>query len=224
MPLMLGQLLLIALIGYLWGSLSFGFWMGRLLRGKNFDIRDYGSHRIGATNVLRTLGTVPGIIVFILDLSKGVLPTLLAIYVPFFNVGGWGPTVAALAALLGHRFPIFIGFEGGRGVSTGAGAVLLFSPLTFLIGTIISVSTVAVTRLVSLGSIVGCLTTIVCGILFFILGQNYLAFFGKKVSLPELVFLIVAPLLVILFHSDNIVRLFSGKERKIGQKEDIATS
>ena len=223
MLLMLGQLLLIALIGYLWGSLPFGFWMGRLLRGEKFDIRDYGSHRTGATNVLRTLGTVPGIIVFVLDLSKGVLPTLLAISVLFFNVAGWGPTVAALAALLGHRFPIFIGFEGGRGVSTGAGATILISPLTFLISAVISISTVAVTRYVSLGSLMGCLTIFVCGILFFILGQSYPTFIGR-ISFPELVFLVVGSLLVILFHSDNILRLLSGKERKIGQKEDVVSS
>jgi acyl phosphate:glycerol-3-phosphate acyltransferase len=223
MPLMLGQLLLITLIGYLWGSLPFGFWMGRLLRGEKFDIRDYGSHRTGATNVLRTLGTVPGIIVFVLDLSKGVLPTLLAISVPFFNVAGWGPTAAALAALLGHRFPIFIGFEGGRGVSTGAGATLIISPLTFLISAVISISTVAITRYVSLGSLMGCLTIFVCGILFFILGQSYPTFIGR-VSFPELVFLVVGSLLVILFHWDNILRLLSGKERKIGQKEDVVSS
>jgi glycerol-3-phosphate acyltransferase PlsY len=223
MAVIVGQLILIALIGYLWGSLPFGYWMGKLLRGKDFDIRQYGSHKIGTTNVLRTLGKVPALIVFILDLSKGLVPVILALFIPVFNGAGWGPTVAGLAALLGHRFPIFIGFQGGRSVSTGAGAMLLFSPLTFLISAIALFSTIGISRYVSLGSIVGCLTVVVCGILFFIVGQVDPAFFGK-VSLAQMVFLVVAPILVILFHSDNIGRLLAGKERKVGQKETTAST
>src|SRR5437764_13926587 len=78
MPIILGQLLLVAIIGYLWGSIPAGYWMGQLLRGKDFDIRNYGSHKTGATNVLRTLGRWPAAVVFIFDLSKGLVPTLLA--------------------------------------------------------------------------------------------------------------------------------------------------
>ncbi len=203
--------IIIALIGYLWGSVPAGYWMGKLLRGKDFDIRNYGSHKIGATNVLRTLGRVPAVIVFLFDISKGVGPTLLA-KLPIFNLAGWGLTIAALAALIGHCYPVFIGFKGGRGVATGAGAILVLSPLTFLIALITTLSTIAISRYVSLGSIVGGLTSIICGIVFFFAGQ--LAY----VHLPELVYLIIGPALVILFHYDNIVRLLSGKERKIGQK------
>ncbi len=119
--------IIIALIGYLWGSVPAGYWMGKLLRGKDFDIRDYGSHKIGATNVLRTLGRFPAIIVFLFDISKGVGPTLLA-KLPVFYLSGWGLTIAALAALIGHCYPVFIGFKGGRGVATGAGAILVISP------------------------------------------------------------------------------------------------
>src|SRR6266516_4816050 len=148
MPILV-QLVLVAIIAYLWGSIAPGYWMGKLLRGKDFDIRDYGSHKIGATNVLRTLGRGPAAVVFLFDLSKGVAPTLLALLVPFLNVNGWGPAIAGVAALLGHCFPIFIGFKGGRGVLTSAGA------------------------------------------------------------------------LVIIFHYDNIGRLLSGTERKIGQKVQV---
>src|ERR1700724_2404522 len=123
MAIILIQLLLIAIIGYLWGSIPAGYWMGKLLRGKEFDIRDYGSHKIGATNVLRTLGRVPAVIVFIFDLSKGILPTLLSTLVPFLYGAGCGPPLAAFLALVGHCFPVFIGFKGARGVSTGAGAL-----------------------------------------------------------------------------------------------------
>src|SRR5437764_6391719 len=121
MPGIIGSLVLIALIGYLWGSIPAGYWMGKLLRGKDFDIRDYGSRKIGATNVLRTLGRGPAVIVLLFDLSKGWGPTLLALLVPFLNIMGWGPAIAGLATLLGHCFPVFIGFKGGRGVLTGGG-------------------------------------------------------------------------------------------------------
>src|SRR4030088_2098851 len=107
-------------ISEIWGSVPAGYWMGKLLRGKDFDIRAYGSHKIGATNVLRTLGRGPAIIVFVFDLSKGFGPALLATFVPAFYISGWGPPLAALLALIGHCYPIFIGFKGGRGVATGA--------------------------------------------------------------------------------------------------------
>src|SRR5579859_2787827 len=111
MPIIV-QLVLIGIIGYLWGSIPAGYWMGKLLRGKDFDIRDYGSHKIGATNVLRTLGKGPAAVVLVFDLSKGVGPTLVALLVPFLYISGWGPALAGVMALLGHCFPVFIGFKG----------------------------------------------------------------------------------------------------------------
>lgn len=213
MPALIGSLLLTAIISYLWGSLPSGYWMGKLLRGKDFDIRDYGSHKIGATNVLRTLGKVPALIVFILDLSKGVGPALLATFVPLFQANGWGIFFAGLMALLGHCFPVFIGFKGGRGVLTGAGSMLVVSPLTFLISVVTTFSTIALSRYVSLGSIVGSLTVIICGVLFY-----FLPSFPAHVTLPQMLMLIIVPALVIFLHYDNIGRLLAGKERKIGQK------
>lgn len=213
----IGSLVITAIVAYLWGSLPAGYWMGKLLRGKDFDIRAYGSHKIGATNVLRTLGPVPAAIVFILDISKGLGPTLLATYVAFFQGAGWGVLVAGLCALLGHCFPIFIGFKGGRGVLTGAGALLVISPWTFLIAAIATFSTIGISRYVSLGSLVGCVTTIICAILFYILTLANPAFFAH-LSLPQALYMIIAALLVTFFHSDNIGRLVHGTERKIGSK------
>lgn len=218
-----GQLLLTALMGYLWGSIPAGYWMGKLLRGKNFDIRNYGSHKTGATNVLRILGKGAAIVVLIVDLSKGIGPVLLATYSSFFYVMGWGPTVAGIAALLGHCCPVFIGFKGGRGVLTGSGALLVISPLSFFVSAIITLLTIATTRYVSLGSILGSLTSMACGIVFFFIGIANPTFFGR-VSLPQLVFLVIAPALVVFFHSDNISRLLNGTERKIGQKENTTAS
>ena len=209
MPGLLVQLLLIALIGYVWGSIPAGYWMGKLLRGKDFDIRDYGSHKIGATNVLRTLGRVPAIIVFVFDLSKGIVPPLLAVAVPFLYGAGWGPPLAAFMALIGHCFPVFIGFKGGRGVATGGGALLVLSLPTFFIAAITTFGTIALWRFVSLGSIVGSLTTMVCGIVFLFMGW---------INVPTLIYMLAAPALVILLHYDNIGRLLARTERKIGQK------
>src|SRR6266581_1912325 len=192
MPIILGQLFLVAVIAYLWGSIPAGYWMGKLLRGRAFDIRDYGSHKIGATNVLRTLGRGPAAVVFLFDLSKGVAPTLLALLVPFLNVNGWGPAIAGVAALLGHCFPVFIGFKGGRGVLTGAGALLVISPISFLISAITTFSTMSIWRYVSLGSIVGSATTMVCGLVFYLIGILNPPFLFR-VSLPQLLFMVVAP-------------------------------
>lgn len=222
MPL-IGSLFLAVIIGYLWGSLPSGYWMGKLLRGKDFDIRDYGSHKTGATNVLRTLGKGPAAIVFIVDISKGIGPTLLATLIPALNAGGWGPPLAGIAALLGHCFPVFIGFKGGRGVMTGGGGLLVISPVGFVLALITTITTIATTRYVSLGSIVGGLTSLICGIVFFIISQFNPNFFAH-VSLAQLVFLVVSPAIVIILHYDNIGRLLSGKERKIGQKEVIPST
>ena len=216
MPIIV-QLVLIGIIGYLWGSIPAGYWMGKLIRGKDFDIRDYGSHKIGATNVLRTLGKVPALIVLIFDLLKGFGPTLIATLVPLFYGAGWGPTVAGLAALIGHIYPIFIGFKGGRGVLTGAGALLVISPLTFLISLIVLAITILTSRYVSLGSILGSLTTIICGIVFYSVGRLNPEFFGKA-TLAQMVFMVIGPAIVIIVHYDNIGRLLSGNERKLGQK------
>lgn len=219
MPIIL-QVVLIALIGYLWGSIPAGYWMGKLLRGKDFDIRDYGSHKIGATNVLRTLGKGPAAIVFVFDLTKGILPTLFALLVPFFYIAAWGPAIAGLCALLGHCFPVFINFKGGRGVLTGAGVILVLSPLTAGIAAVITLGTIVISRFVSLGSIMGGLTSILCGLIFYFVGRANPHFFAS-VNLPTALYLVIGPGLVILFHHDNIGRLLSGTERKIGQKVKI---
>ena len=201
--------IIIALIGYLWGSIPAGYWMGKLLRGRDFDIRDYGSHKTGATNVLRTLGKGPAAIVFLFDISKGVGPTLLATLVPLFYLGGWGPTIAALMALIGHCFPVFIGFKGGRGVSTGAGAVLVISPLTFVIAGIATFSTIAISRYVSLGSILG----VTAGSLLMVL-----LVFLQRLSPWLAVYAVAVGGLVVVLHHDNIERLLKGTERKFSLK------
>src|SRR5258708_1501075 len=99
MPIIV-QLVLLAIIGYLWGSIPAGYWMDKIIRGNDFDIRAYGSCKIGATDVLRTLGRVPALIVLVFDLIKGVAPALVAPLVTSISGDGGGPTVAGLAGLL----------------------------------------------------------------------------------------------------------------------------
>ncbi len=216
----IGSLVITAIVAYLWGSLPAGYWMGKLLRGRDFDIRAYGSHKTGATNVQRTLGNIPALIVLLVDTSKGIGPALLATHVALFQGHGWGILVAGLSALLGHCFPIFSGFRGGRGVLTGAGVLLIVSPFTFLIAAITTFSTIGISRYVSLGSLVGCWTTIICGLLFYFLGPTL--FTHVSVSLAQMLYLVIAPTLIVLFHSDNIGRLLKGTERKLGSKKTTA--
>jgi acyl phosphate:glycerol-3-phosphate acyltransferase len=213
-------LILMATFAYLWGSIPAGYWMGKLLRGKDFDIRQYGSKKIGATNVLHTLGKVPALIVSFIDISKGVGPVLLATYVPLLNTNGWGPTVVGIMALLGHCCPVFIGFRGGRGVATAVGGTLVLSPVSFLISTTVAFSTAHISRYISLGTIAGCITLILCGIVFYIAGYINPAFFAH-VSLAQLVFLTLVPLFVILFHQDNIGRLLAGTESKMRRRRRL---
>jgi len=189
--------------------------MGKLLRGRNFDIREHGSHKIGATNVQRTLGIGPALIVLFLDISKGSGPVLLATFVPFFQGAGWGTLIAGLAAVLGHCFPIFIGFKGGRGVLTGGGALLFISPLGFAIGGATTLCTIGISRYVSLGCLVGCLTCFVCGIVFYVFGY---------VSLPQVLYMVVAPTLITILHADNISRLLKGTERKFKIKQSTQST
>jgi acyl phosphate:glycerol-3-phosphate acyltransferase len=212
----IASLVLTAIVAYLWGSLPSGYWMGKLLRGRDFDIREHGSRKTGATNVQRLLGTVPALIVFVLDISKGVGPVLLATYIPLFQVEGWGVLVAGLSALLGHCFPIFINFKGGRGVLTGAGAVLVISPFTFFVGMFAAFSTIGISRYVSLGSLIGSLTILLCGVSFYLLGLTSRAPFFAHLTLAQVLYLVIAPILITVFHADNIVRLIHGTERKLG--------
>jgi glycerol-3-phosphate acyltransferase PlsY len=193
--------------GYLLGSLPTGYVMGRLLRG--IDVRDYGSRRTGGTNVLRTLGLRVAVFVMAIDIAKGAVAVLIARAVsdePYVQ------TVAGLAAVAGHVWPVYVGFRGGRGVSAAFGALLAMNPLASLALLPVAIAVVAVSRYMSLMS-VG--MAAVAAALF--LG---LAVVGVHPYAYGVYTLIVAALIIVL-HYDNIQRLLSGTERKIGQKEQL---
>jgi glycerol-3-phosphate acyltransferase PlsY len=205
------NLLLAALLGYLLGAVPFGLIIGRLTRG--IDLREYGSHRTGATNALRTLGLPAAAAVFLLDVAKGAAAVLLArLLFADDPLVDWAAAIAGFAAIVGHNWSVFIGFTGGRGVATSAGGLLAMSPWTVLIMAPIVIGIMWRTRYVSLGSIAGgLLAPVVTAILWLV----------DLATVPAIAYALASGLLVTTAHADNIARLRAGTERKIGQKEVV---
>lgn len=206
------SLVLAAALGYLLGAIPFGLIIGRLTKG--IDLREYGSHRTGATNALRTLGTRAAAGVFILDVAKGVAAVVLARTLfagdPLVE---WAAAAAGVAAIIGHNWSVFIGFTGGRGVATSAGALAAMSPWTILIVAPIVIGVIWRTRYVSLGSVTGAIAAPII--------TAALAAVGAA-SIPAIAYALGSGLLVTAAHADNIGRLRAGTERKIGQKEAVS--
>jgi len=205
-------LVLAALLGYLLGAIPFGLIIGRLTRG--IDLREFGSHRTGATNALRTLGLRWAALVFVLDVAKGVAAVLLARALfaddPLVE---WAAAVAGFAAILGHNWSVFIRFTGGRGVATSAGAMGAMSIWTVVVLAPIVIGVIWRSRYVSLGSITGSLLAPVVTAIFWALDMA---------TVPAIVYALASGLLVTAAHADNIARLRAGTERKIGQKAEVA--
>ena len=208
------NLVLAALLGYLLGSVPFGLLVGRMTKG--IDLREYGSHRTGATNALRTLGLKAAALVFLLDVGKGVAAVLLArLLFADDPMAEWGAALAGFTAIVGHNWSVFIRFTGGRGVATSAGGLGAMSPWTILIVAPIVVGLIWRTQYVSLGSITGGLLAAVITAVLWVVGAA---------SVPGIVYAAASGLLVIVAHADNFARLRSGTERKIGQKEAVTDS
>jgi acyl phosphate:glycerol-3-phosphate acyltransferase len=193
-------------IGYLCGSLPFGLWLGRMFRG--VDVRTLGSGNLGATNVFRSLGRGLGIATLLLDMAKGALPVAIVPHLPFAAAFPGGREACALAvgfaAIAGHVWTFLAGFRGGKGVATAAGVLLAVAPRAFLAFGIVFVVTVAVTRFISLGSILGAFAFVIAIALLAPGGAHSLTFaFGVLVAL-----------LVVWRHRENIGRLFAGTERR----------
>ncbi len=205
-------ILLAALVGYLLGSIPTGVWAGTAFKG--IDIRKHGSGSIGATNVFRVLGAKLAVFVLLIDVAKGFAACYLASRI---NLGDTllSPNqlamIGGIAAIIGHLFPLFARFKGGKGVATGAGMLLFLAPLELGFALVIFVLTLAITRYVSLGSLLA-VTFFSLAIIF----QRYV--FGFPMG-DEMVGLAVLVLLLIFFtHRSNIKRLLNGKENKLGAK------
>lgn len=209
----LAALVLIA-FAYFCGAMPFGYLAGRL---NGIDIRQHGSKNIGATNVLRVLGKKVGIPVFILDVLKGALPTMLAEWWMTNRCGatpGTATLVAVLcaaAAVLGHTFTFWLGFKGGKGVATTAGSLLGLSPTALLIGLAAWIITFYSTRYVALASIVAAVVLpLAMAVQMTTQGTWNFVLLG---------FGIVMGVLVIVRHRSNIARLLAGTENRFGKKK-----
>ncbi len=198
--------LLAILLGYVSGALPFGLWVGRIFRG--VDVRTLGSGNLGATNVYRSLGPGLGWLTLLLDAAKGALPVVLAPHLPGAAAIPGGVEVArilaGLAAVAGHVWTFLAGFKGGKGVATTAGVLLALSPPAFGIFALVFVVTVAITRYISLGSMLGSVA--------FAISLAWLSPGG--VMSPRFVVGVVIAVLVILRHRENIERLRKGEERR----------
>lgn len=207
------NLLIMILISYLVGSVPTAIIYGKLTRG--MDIREHGSGNAGATNVFRVLGWMAGLIVMLIDITKGVMATTL-IYRLAIGAIPLEPEllqiIAGLAAVFGHIWTIFAGFKGGKGVGTGAGMILGIIPYAVLLAILVFIITVALTRYVSLGSILGSLT-----IPSYLLVKQFILL--QPVSISLLIFGFSIPILIIFTHRSNVSRLVKGTENKISFKK-----
>ena len=212
----------VILLAYLFGSFPTGYLAGKLLKG--IDIREVGSGSTGATNVLRTLGKLPGAFVLLIDALKGGLAINLGyalfsiattqnLIPPIVNIEIWQPylvTLAGLAALLGHSKSIFLGFTGGKSVASGVGILLAISWQVGLSTLGVFAVVIAISRIVSLSSIAGAVAVSILMVIFHQpLAYILLGFAGG--------------LYVIIRHRTNIERLIAGTEPKIGQKAETPT-
>jgi acyl phosphate:glycerol-3-phosphate acyltransferase len=196
------------IIAYLIGSIPFGYLIVR--RKVGGDIRETGSGGTGATNVSRRAGKAAGVITLVLDALKGSIAVLVAriIVGPSINAE-WAIAAAAIATIVGHIFPVWLGFRGGKGVATGVGVFLILAPVALLCAGVLFVAIVALTRYVSLGSIIAAAT-----IPLFVWLQ---AVFVEPVAdlRPLLTAAIVGAFLIVFAHRGNIVRLARGTESQI---------
>jgi glycerol-3-phosphate acyltransferase PlsY len=192
--------LLLAALGYLLGSISFAVLLVRWKTGT--DIRSQGSGNAGATNVLRSHGRGLGILVALLDVAKGAVAVLI---VRLFTADPRAAAAAAFAAVLGHVFPLYYGFRGGKGVATAVGAFLALAPLPTALCVLVFVAVVALTRYVSVGSMVAMtLLPLAAGLL--------------RQPFAVVVASAAAAILIVFKHLENLKRLVAGEERRLGQK------
>ncbi len=201
-------LTVVTAVSYFVGAIPFGY---LIARWRGVDIFQAGSGNIGATNVGRVLGRKYGILVFLLDFSKGALPVLGAMSLTRIGVPApaeWLGVAAGLAAFLGHLFPIYLGFRGGKGVASGAGIVLVLAPWATLTAAVAWILVVASSRYVSAASVVAAI--VLAGYQMVVPDQPW--------SGPQLVvtlFCALAALLVVVRHASNLQRLLSGTENRL---------
>ena len=209
----IGATAITALVAYLLGSISFAIIVSKVYA--HDDVRKYGSKNAGMTNILRTYGKLPAFFTLLGDFLKGVLAVVIGRWI-FLTMGitafdaGY---VAGFFALLGHLYPVYFGFKGGKGVLTSLGIILVVNPLVFFILLIIFLPILFITKIVSLISITGALLypviTLVVDLCL------------RKPALFDVLFAALFSVIVIYKHKDNIRRLLNGTEKRIGDKKPV---
>lgn len=192
------NLILLSLLAYVIGSIPSGLWIGKIFYKK--DIRDFGSGNLGATNSFRVLGIKAGSIVTVMDILKGTVATLL----PFFfqlNVDHHFWLLTGAFAIIGHSFPLFAGFRGGKAVATSAGVILAYAPLLFVAALVVFLVTLKLSKYVSLSSMIGALAALIISL-----------FMGDWILI---ILVACIALFVIWRHRANITRIRNGEEPKI---------
>ncbi|MGA2631701.1 MAG: glycerol-3-phosphate 1-O-acyltransferase PlsY [Terriglobia bacterium] len=196
-----------ALIAYLFGSIPFGYLIVHWQQG--IDVRTTGSGSIGATNVMRNLGVMGFAATFLLDFGKGIAAVLLASRLTAANPV-W-IAAAAVGAILGHCFPVWLKFRGGKGVATAVGVFLALAPLEVGISLAIFAVVVAISRTISLGSIVS------------VGAFPLLLYFLHHPPFPVVVGAVASAAIIIIQHRSNIRRLLAGTENKLGRKQEVGS-
>ncbi len=216
--MIIAKFVAVVIIGYLLGSIPFGVLISK--RMAKVDVREHGSGKIGGTNVLRVAGKKAAALVVIFDVLKGALAVVLArlLFGEYLVVAGFSlwwlisaPVAAALAAMAGHNWSVFLKFRGGRGVATFFGGLIALCPVVALFGGEVVVLGAGLTRFASLGSIAGAVGTYSILVPLTIM-QGF--------PIEYLVYALIGTIAIIVMHRDNIVRLLAGKERKLGEKAE----
>ena len=208
--LLFQSILLCLLAGYILGGISGGHVAGKLY---HTDVREHGSGNLGATNVLRTLGLKAAIITFTVDVLKVIIPVLIVRYVlfpqyvPFSYENQLLVLYIAFGAVIGHNFPMTLNFHGGKGVACLAATILMFDWRMAILEIIVFVTIVAITKYVSVGSII--VSLVFFGWIFFV----------HDATLHMALIAAAFPVSVIIMHRSNIARLIKGTENKIGSKK-----
>ncbi len=194
---------IILVIAYLLGSIPSALWVGKLLY--KTDIREHGSGNLGGTNTFRTLGVKAGLIVSILDILKGTAATLLPL-LPFFSNTDVHPLILGVLAVIGHMFPIFAQFKGGKAVATSGGVLLAYHWPLFVIMLAGFFIILKLTKMVSLTSMI----LAMLGLLYTIL---YNVFY--RVDIPLLIVIILLATFILYRHRANMIRIKAGTEPKV---------
>ena len=197
--------IVLLILAYLLGSIPSGLWIGQIFF--KINLREHGSGNTGTTNTFRILGKKAGMATFVIDFFKGTIATLL----PFiFHVQGVSPLVFGLLAVIGHTFPVFAGFKGGKAVATSAGVIFGFAPLFCLYLAVVFFGTLYLGSMISLSSVTAALAAVLGVILFPLIG-----FLLPSYDLLFVVIILALASLIIIRHKDNINRIRNKTENLV---------